>query len=130
MKLETDLRSFLQIHGNILSIAPRNDNIYLFKVLNNDCPVDMGRRARLGNKDCHFLSDAAQGKLNCRVHSQGKCVGSLGALCYAKIQRWSRVCCQHNMHNMLMCRCSGFEDLTGLVNHCCTVHKRRILETF
>ena len=47
-------------------------------VLNNDCPVDMGRRTRLGNKDCHFLSDAAQGKLNCRVHSQGKCVGSLG----------------------------------------------------
>ena len=80
-----------------IAIAPRNGNIYLFKVLNNDCPVDMGRRARLGNKDCHFLSDAAQGKLNCRVHSQGKCVW----------EAWGNMLREDTevVKGLLMCRC-------------------------
>ena len=46
----------------------------LVKVLNYHCPVDMRRGACLGKEDCHFLWDAAQGKLNCRVHR-----GNLGA---------------------------------------------------
>ena len=37
-------------------------------MLDYHCPVDMRRGACLGEEYCHLTLDAAQGKLNCRVH--------------------------------------------------------------
>ena len=50
---------------------------HLVKVLDYHCPVDMRRGACLEKGHCHFLLDAAQGKLNCRVH-RGNVGASLG----------------------------------------------------
>ena len=90
----------------------------LVKVLNYHCSVDMRRGACLGKGDCHFLSDAAQGKLNCRVHR-----GNLGASLGFMLREDIKVIKGEAVHIWGL-----LGNLVSVVHHRCAVHDRGILK--